>query len=358
MWRRERTLFLDWHLLCLHVHIYKLTNTQCRFRFYCYILELVVYRYFRVVLGGGRSGSRKESEMGEKRGLYYPAIFIYRSFNIRSKNLPVGRLNFCCFLGALNHIGTGHDNTLKVMAPSEGVRVTSWGSFSRQGLCRERRHWTCSWYRTESVYPTGCGLFFHYLVLGSSPGISHLLGRWWTCTAWWGEWLADAVVELATAVLPAFPPHWRCCGAGREWSEQLCVGPFQSWRCACWCGGPKTLKSQNSEEWAWKVSTQSWPHAQPPDQAARDLTPMRGIPTHSRKIRKEYMVLPWREAGDVWCPPPLVWNLRAVIWFHFTISSLVLLPSPITFSVLSFFCLLVHSPERFPENSSIFFVKT
>ena len=44
---------------------------------------------------------------------------------------------------------------------------------------------------------------------------------------------------------------------------------------------------------------------------------------------------PRREAGDVWCLPP-VWNLRAVIWFHLAISSLVLLPSPVTLSVLSF----------------------
>ena len=35
-----------------------------------------------------------------------------------------------------------------------------------------------------------------------------------------------------------------------------------------------------------------------------------------------YLSLPWREAGDVWCPLP-VWNLRAVIWFLFPISSLV-----------------------------------
>ena len=33
---------------------------------------------------------------------------------------------------------------------------------------------------------------------------------------------------------------------------------------------------------------------------------------------------------------PLDWNLRAVIWFHFAICSLVLLPSPVTLSVLSF----------------------
>ena len=38
---------------------------------------------------------------------------------------------------------------------------------------------------------------------------------------------------------------------------------------------------------------------------------------------------------DCWCLPP-VWNLRAVIWFHLAISSLILLPSPFTLSVLSF----------------------
>ena len=47
------------------------------------------------------------------------------------------------------------------------------------------------------------------------------------------------------------------------------------------------------------------------------------------------IIVPRREAGDVWCLPP-VWNLRAVICFHFAISSLVLLPSPVTLSVLSF----------------------
>ena len=44
---------------------------------------------------------------------------------------------------------------------------------------------------------------------------------------------------------------------------------------------------------------------------------------------------PRREAGDVWCLPP-VWTLKAVIWFHFAIPSLALLPSPVTLSVLSF----------------------
>ena len=44
---------------------------------------------------------------------------------------------------------------------------------------------------------------------------------------------------------------------------------------------------------------------------------------------------PWRKAGDVRCLLP-VWNLGAVIRFHFAISSFVLLPSPVTHSVLSF----------------------
>ena len=37
------------------------------------------------------------------------------------------------------------------------------------------------------------------------------------------------------------------------------------------------------------------------------------------------------------CLPP-VWNLRAVIWFPFPISSLVFLPSPLALTVLSLFC--------------------
>ena len=41
--------------------------------------------------------------------------------------------------------------------------------------------------------------------------------------------------------------------------------------------------------------------------------------------------------GDVRCLSP-VWNLRAVIWFPFPISSLAFLPCPLALSVLSFFC--------------------
>ena len=44
---------------------------------------------------------------------------------------------------------------------------------------------------------------------------------------------------------------------------------------------------------------------------------------------------PWGEA-DVWCLRP-AWHLRTVIWFHFTMSSFVLLPAPIALSVLSSF---------------------
>ena len=60
---------------------------------------------------------------------------------------------------------------------------------------------------------------------------------------------------------------------------------------------------------------------------------------------------PRREAGDVWCYPP-VWNLRAVICFPFPISSLV------------FFCLVVllflqcHFSDKRGPFSWLFFQKT
>ena len=44
------------------------------------------------------------------------------------------------------------------------------------------------------------------------------------------------------------------------------------------------------------------------------------------------------------CLPP-VWNLRAVIWFHHSICSLVILPSPVAHSVISLFLLLARSPS-------------
>ena len=55
---------------------------------------------------------------------------------------------------------------------------------------------------------------------------------------------------------------------------------------------------------------------------------------HARKVWY-FSRTPRKEAWDVWCLPP-VWNIRAVVWFHFAIASLVLLPSPVTLSVLSF----------------------
>ena len=70
--------------------------------------------------------------------------------------------------------------------------------------------------------------------------------------------------------------------------------------------------------------------------------------------RWSFISMVFHQAGDVKCLPP-VWNLRAAIWFHCTISSLVLLPSPCTLSVLSFFCLMIHSAEHFSENSSNIF---
>ena len=62
-----------------------------------------------------------------------------------------------------------------------------------------------------------------------------------------------------------------------------------------------------------------------------------------------------REAGDVWCSTP-VWNLRAVIWFPFPISSyvffcLVLLLCLVIFLLIS---LMVHSPDFFPQKLKYF----
>ena len=45
-----------------------------------------------------------------------------------------------------------------------------------------------------------------------------------------------------------------------------------------------------------------------------------------------------------------LWNLRAVVWLRFPISSLVFLPGPVTLFVLSVFLLVVHSTEFFFEK--------
>ena len=53
-------------------------------------------------------------------------------------------------------------------------------------------------------------------------------------------------------------------------------------------------------------------------------------------------------------PPPPVWNLRAVIWFHLSICCLAILPSPAAHSVFSL-PWLTQSPAYFPEMSLNFF---
>ena len=54
---------------------------------------------------------------------------------------------------------------------------------------------------------------------------------------------------------------------------------------------------------------------------------------------------------------PPVWNLQTVIWFHFTISSLFLLPTPFALSDFSLSFFLPTGPFSrlffFPEKSSI-----
>ena len=67
-----------------------------------------------------------------------------------------------------------------------------------------------------------------------------------------------------------------------------------------------------------------------------------------------------QKASVKWRRIHTIWNLKAVIWFHFIIPSLALLPTPIALSVMSvvsFFLPGPHSPGVCPENSSIFFVK-
>ena len=54
-------------------------------------------------------------------------------------------------------------------------------------------------------------------------------------------------------------------------------------------------------------------------------------------ITSTYIMSSRREAGDVWCHHPVL-NLRAVIWFPFSISSLVFQPSPLFFLVNFCFC--------------------
>ena len=62
--------------------------------------------------------------------------------------------------------------------------------------------------------------------------------------------------------------------------------------------------------------------------------------------------LPQREARGAGCLPP-VWNLRAVIWFPFPISSHFSAWSSCSFCLVVFL-LMVHSPDFFPENSATF----
>ena len=66
-----------------------------------------------------------------------------------------------------------------------------------------------------------------------------------------------------------------------------------------------------------------------------------------------------REAGHFRCLPP-VWNFRAIISFHFSVCSLVILPGPVAPSVLFLFVFLTYSPDPayFPEIlQTLFFIK-
>ena len=113
-------------------------------------------------------------------------------------------------------------------------------------------------------------------------------------------WRADALTNWATS----HPP--------RQWNKRnsqarLWLG-MQSW-----FGTFRLFRCMSD----WGVQTaNTWRHLQ--------------LFTHPRRF-----TFSWGGRGCRMSRPP-VWNLRAVIWFHFAISCLVLLPSSVTLSVLSF----------------------
>ena len=77
----------------------------------------------------------------------------------------------------------------------------------------------------------------------------------------------------------------------------------------------------------------------------------RGLSVESRR----HVNCPRWEAREVWCLSP-VCSLRALIWFHFTFTSLVFLPTRVSLS----YVLVPAGPFSWlfsPEISSIFFFK-
>ena len=65
--------------------------------------------------------------------------------------------------------------------------------------------------------------------------------------------------------------------------------------------------------------------------------------------------------GALMYTSPIVWNLRAVIWFHLPICPLVILPIPVGPSVFSHFCvwfslLSRHFCKRFFSRDRLFFL--
>ena len=150
---------------------------------------------------------------------------------------------------------------------------------------------------------------------GCTPQVWDGLAQWpdvWLVSARTQVWVRCGLVFSSEIVLcglclvilsPPFSPHtarnetatgWGCSSGGRPTGLEH-----------CWRGFDSPKRQGNFLPWTTS--------------SADSLT----------------VFVPRREAGDVWCLPP-VWNLRAVIWFLFAISSLVLRPRPVTPSVLSF----------------------
>ena len=100
-----------------------------------------------------------------------------------------------------------------------------------------------------------------------------------------------------------------------------------------------TVKQGHCGHHPWRQCSRSQPPAWQ-YRWRRSPTPSAGLPQEVTVrphaiILTDSMSLLQKVISDV-CPP--VWNLRAVIWFPFPISSLVFLPSPLGHPILSFFC--------------------
>ena len=119
------------------------------------------------------------------------------------------------------------------------------------------------------------------------------------------------------------------------WSDVFRTDLWKSWKHGCgschFVSGSLCLWTHEQGQYVWHLHLfQHYPIffcSSMVRSALRGSNLKQKQPPHNKTKNKQTFVCcmnidPRREAGDVWCLPP-VWNLRAVIWFLFPISSLV-----------------------------------